>query len=246
MADDAPWPWAATPRVPVATTRTTAAWRTSWLTHAAEGKLRRNPPCASSTPLRSAPCPGRTAAARRPSRLLASWRRPRRLRRPDHLRGRHDERPVLHSEGVDRTSSPAAGAGMTFELADGASVDIDQTSRPFGFTADDPCHATLTDGPVTDLNVMTRRSAFRHRGNPHLTGSTGPDRSVYVARAGELTLLAVLTGRPRRRPTKAASCALFDTRRYSHALPPPRPASSSRVGLDSPTEVLLLVDFTRR
>ena len=35
-------------------------------------------------------------------------------------------------------------------------------SAPFAFPADAPCTGRLVGGPVTDLNVMTRRGRFGH------------------------------------------------------------------------------------
>lgn len=57
-------------------------------------------------------------------------------------------RPISRFAGIDRT------------LTQGASAD--PLSAPLSFPADEPAHARLLAGPVTDLNVMTRRSECRH------------------------------------------------------------------------------------
>jgi environmental stress-induced protein Ves len=91
--------------------------------------------------------------------------------------------------GVDRTLVLTDGVGMTLSLADESTIAIDRSSPPVAFTADDPCHGALTDGPISDFNVMTRRRTFRHRvRRVTLEG----DQSVTCT--GELTLLVVLTG----------------------------------------------------
>jgi environmental stress-induced protein Ves len=91
--------------------------------------------------------------------------------------------------GVDRTLVVTEGAGVSLLTADGGTVDLDPLSTPFAFTGDDPVHATLKRGPIADFNVMTRRAAHSHR---VMRVVVDGDRSVVCA--GELTLLAVLSG----------------------------------------------------
>ena len=64
--------------------------------------------------------------------------------------------------GVDRTLSVLSGAGIRLAV-DGRARDLTAASAPFSFPADRPAEAALLGGPVTDLNVMTRRSAWTHR-----------------------------------------------------------------------------------
>lgn len=97
--------------------------------------------------------------------------------------------PFSRFEGVDRTLLITSGAGVTLHTADGGVVKLDRTSPPFHFTGDDPVDAALTDGPVSDLNVMTRRSSLKHRARRLLVRG---ERSTVCA--GELTLLCVLEG----------------------------------------------------
>ncbi|MBB4278636.1 HutD/Ves family protein [Rhizobium mongolense] len=64
--------------------------------------------------------------------------------------------------GIDRTLSILSGSGMTLEIDGHAPVDLAQQSPPFAFAADIAVTAQLMAGPITDLNVMTRRDAFMH------------------------------------------------------------------------------------
>jgi environmental stress-induced protein Ves len=64
---------------------------------------------------------------------------------------------------VDRTLSILQGNAIHLAITGGAEMQLSQASAPFHFPADAPAYARLTDGPVVDLNVMTRRTRFTHR-----------------------------------------------------------------------------------
>ena len=64
--------------------------------------------------------------------------------------------------GVDRTLSVLEGEGMVLDI-EGRSVTLTEGSEPYRFAADVAAHAGLVAGPVTDLNVMTRRGRHAHR-----------------------------------------------------------------------------------
>ncbi|MFE0014538.1 HutD family protein [Mesorhizobium sp. NPDC059054] len=64
--------------------------------------------------------------------------------------------------GIDRTLSILEGEGMRLSIAGHDSVDLTRASEPLFFPADAATEATLAAGPITDLNVMTRRSRARH------------------------------------------------------------------------------------
>ncbi|MCF3948852.1 HutD family protein [Acidiphilium sp. AL] len=65
--------------------------------------------------------------------------------------------------GIDRTLSILEGKGIRLAVSDQAGIDITPDSLPYSFPADVPTVAQLIDGPVIDLNVMTRRGRFVHR-----------------------------------------------------------------------------------
>lgn len=64
--------------------------------------------------------------------------------------------------GVDRTLSILSGSGMALVIDDADALLLTQESEPLPFAADLPVNAALTEGSITDLNVMTRRGRFRH------------------------------------------------------------------------------------
>jgi len=64
--------------------------------------------------------------------------------------------------GIDRTLSILDGGGMTLFIEGRAPERLTQASEPLPFAADAPTSATLIDGTITDLNVMTRRGRFTH------------------------------------------------------------------------------------
>jgi environmental stress-induced protein Ves len=63
---------------------------------------------------------------------------------------------------IDRTLAILQGAGIRLRLS-GEEVRLGPESEPYDFPGDIPVDAILTDGPITDLNVMTRRGSVRHR-----------------------------------------------------------------------------------
>ncbi|EPE94645.1 HutD/Ves family protein [Rhizobium grahamii] len=65
--------------------------------------------------------------------------------------------------GIDRTLSILDGNGMSLAINGAAPVLLTQGDDPLTFPADVAVSATLADGEITDLNVMTRRGSLRHR-----------------------------------------------------------------------------------
>jgi environmental stress-induced protein Ves len=61
--------------------------------------------------------------------------------------------------GIDRVLTVIEGRGLQLTLGDAPPVTL--TGAPIAFPGDVPCQATLTAGPITDLNVMTRRGQWR-------------------------------------------------------------------------------------
>jgi environmental stress-induced protein Ves len=65
--------------------------------------------------------------------------------------------------GVDRTLSVLEGEGMALDVEGRKPVTLTGASEPYSFPADVTTNAELVDGPIIDLNVMTRRASFRHK-----------------------------------------------------------------------------------
>lgn len=63
---------------------------------------------------------------------------------------------------IDRTLSILEGNGMSLAIDGQAAVPLTRSSPPLAFAADAPVAATLANGTITDLNVMTRRGRYRH------------------------------------------------------------------------------------
>jgi environmental stress-induced protein Ves len=69
--------------------------------------------------------------------------------------------PFSTFPGVDRTLSVLDGNGIVLEIG-GRVATLVRESPPLAFPADIRVHGAPVDGPVTDLNVMTRRARYRH------------------------------------------------------------------------------------
>jgi len=62
---------------------------------------------------------------------------------------------------IDRTLTILSGAGITLDMG-GDTLRL-LPGRPVSFPGDQPAAAALLDGPVTDLNVMSRRGKIGHK-----------------------------------------------------------------------------------
>jgi environmental stress-induced protein Ves len=71
--------------------------------------------------------------------------------------------PFSVFSGIDRTLSILDGEGMTLFIEDRAPMTLTRASEPLPFPADAATSATLVNGAITDLNVMTRRGVLSHR-----------------------------------------------------------------------------------
>lgn len=96
--------------------------------------------------------------------------------------------PFSSFPGIDRTLSVLTGAGITLAFGDGERARLDRSSAPYPFAADRAVDGQLVDGPIDDLNVMTRRGRWQHRverlsNASSLTASEG--LLVLVARNGK-------------------------------------------------------------
>ena len=70
--------------------------------------------------------------------------------------------PFSAFAGIDRTLTIIEGNGIELAVGDAAPVRLTTASLPHSFPGDLPAFARLIDGPVLDLNVMTRRGRFSH------------------------------------------------------------------------------------
>lgn len=88
--------------------------------------------------------------------------------------------------GVDRTLAVLSGEGMELTVEGVGTHLLTPESAPLAFLADVPTAARLIGGPVTDLNVMTRRGSFRHGLTRHVAEGPQP-----LPESGERLLLAL-------------------------------------------------------
>lgn len=70
--------------------------------------------------------------------------------------------PFSAFPGIDRTLAVLTGAGMVLEIAGLGRRILDPATPPLAFPADQPTTARLVNGPITDLNLMTRRGRLVH------------------------------------------------------------------------------------
>lgn len=108
--------------------------------------------------------------------------------------------PFSMFPGIDRTLTILDGEGLELLVGDAGPVRLTPASDPYGFPADAPCRGRLLAGPVTDLNVMTRRGRFSHAvtglrlDGPHRIGEGG-GTTVALCVAGAIGVGKVVLGR---------------------------------------------------
>lgn len=89
--------------------------------------------------------------------------------------------PFSIFRGIDRTLSVIEGNSLVLTLTGPATVTLDRQSAPFAFPGDVPIDSTLVDGPIDDLNVMTRRGRCVHRvARYNLVASANLTRSCEI------------------------------------------------------------------
>jgi environmental stress-induced protein Ves len=89
--------------------------------------------------------------------------------------------------GIDRTLAVLSGDGMALSIEGLGERLLKPETTPLAFPADAPTTARLTGGPITDLNVMTRRGVFRHTLVQHAADSS----TALPVSSGERLLLAL-------------------------------------------------------
>lgn len=98
--------------------------------------------------------------------------------------------PFSRFEGIDRTLSVLEGGRLVLDFGTVRTV-LDPHAEPFSFAGDAAVSGAVTDGPILDLNVMTRRGRFAHRVLRLLDGQAamaGPHPFVAFAHRGEAWL----------------------------------------------------------
>ncbi|MER9326896.1 HutD family protein [Mesorhizobium sp. M0488] len=70
--------------------------------------------------------------------------------------------PFSQFAGIDRTLAVLEGEGIVLDIAGHPPASVTRATAPLSFPADVRTAAKLIDGPITDLNVMTRRSRMMH------------------------------------------------------------------------------------
>lgn len=107
--------------------------------------------------------------------------------------------------GIDRTLAVLSGDGVELSIEGGASRLLTTQSAPLSFPADVAVRARLPGGPITDLNVMTRRRTFRHAVSRIRTAgpSDAPWRLLLATEAVDLDLGA---GQIAMQPLDAVLC----------------------------------------
>lgn len=70
--------------------------------------------------------------------------------------------PFSGFAGVDRTLAVLEGEGIILDIAGRPPAEVTAASAPLSFPADVATTAALISGPITDLNVMTRRGRATH------------------------------------------------------------------------------------
>jgi uncharacterized protein len=99
--------------------------------------------------------------------------------------------PFSSFPAVDRTLTLIHGSGL-YLLVDGKRIELTEHFEPFSFRGESKTHATLVEGAVTDLNVMTRRDRVAHR-----VARVAPGHELVVAGDVSVALLFCARGRIR-------------------------------------------------
>lgn len=71
--------------------------------------------------------------------------------------------PFSTFAGVDRSLALLSGAGLRLQRGDGWIEELHAGGAVAAFAGEEAITAELVDGAVGDLNLMTRRGAWRHR-----------------------------------------------------------------------------------
>jgi uncharacterized protein len=136
--------------------------------------------------------------------------------------------PFSEFPQIDRTLSILTGNGMRLQIGRMA-YTLDEKSPPLAFAGDVAATATLINGPVTDLNVMTRRGVFKH----HVERIACQSDLIFNHRFGTLLVLCTVAATMRTPEgslsLNALDCVCFD-----------EPTNDIRLHISQPTTVFLV------
>jgi environmental stress-induced protein Ves len=101
--------------------------------------------------------------------------------------------PFSGFAGVDRTLAVLEGEGIVLDIAGRPPAEVTRASAPLSFPADVPTAAALISGPITDLNVMTRRGWMTHTVERLLVSApleirTEADATLVLCLDGDITV----------------------------------------------------------
>jgi environmental stress-induced protein Ves len=121
--------------------------------------------------------------------------------------------PFSSFPGIDRTLSVLAGNGIALHFSDGETTSLFRDSAPYAFAADRDVEGRLLDGPIDDLNVMTRRGRWRH----DVTPIAGPGPIEVSLRGRLLVVIACSTGWSVATEAQRANLEMGDSVLLEHA-----------------------------
>ena len=98
--------------------------------------------------------------------------------------------PFSTFPGIERTLAVLAGSGITLAFGDGGTEQLAPASLPYSFDGERPLEGRLIDGPITDLNVMTRRGRWWHK----VTRLAAPEDIALEATSDLLVIVANANG----------------------------------------------------
>lgn len=94
---------------------------------------------------------------------------------------------------IDRTLVVLSGAGIDLAIDGQSPVRLTPADAPLAFPGDVPTRGSLIEGPIVDLNVMSRRGRITHRlaryvsADPLSIALTG-ETNLIIARSDDLIL----------------------------------------------------------
>ncbi|MCO5399933.1 HutD family protein [Ralstonia soli] len=100
--------------------------------------------------------------------------------------------PFSRFAGIDRSLAVIAGGPLTMHRADGKTVTLAPGEAPARFPGEVDVHATL-DAPLSDFNVMTRRSTWAHHAE-RIAPAAGERRALPCEHPGMQWLVYCVQG----------------------------------------------------